>query len=89
MKVTGQNNVQKILSSLINRIGKPQEASKAAIIAGAKPEYGMGVSVENPQIAALEQHFSSVPDFEYNVRQENLVINGPLMGGAEEEMLEV
>lgn len=89
MKVSGQNNVQKILSSLINRIGKSQDTSKAAIIAGAKPEYGMGVSVENPRIAALEQHFSSVPDFEYNVHQENLVIDGPLMGGAEEEMLEV
>ena len=63
--------------------------SKEALITGANQGYGKGVSVENPQILALENHFSGVPVFEYNSKQENLVINGPLMGGAEEELLEV
>lgn len=89
MKVTGQNNVSKIISTLLNNIGKTDNVSKGAIITGAKADYGKGVSIENPQVLALEKHFANVPEFEYNSKQENLVINGPMMGGAEEELLEV
>ncbi len=89
MKVTGQNNVSKVISTLLTNISKFDKAANGAIITGSGSDYGMGVTVQNPQIAALEKHFSDVPEFEYNSKQENLVINGPLMGGATEELLEV
>ena len=89
MKVSGSNNISKLLTSLLNKVNKSGNVQKSAIITGVPAGYGMGVSVENPQIAALEKHFEKVPDFEYNSRQQNLVINGPLMVGAEEELLEV
>ena len=88
MKVSGSNNIGKVLSTLLNKVSKSENIS-TAIIKGTAAGYGMGVSIENPQIAALEKHFESVPEFEYNSRQQNLVINGPLMGGADEELLEV
>ena len=89
MKVTGSNNVNKVLNMILNKIGHSDKTSKAALLTGATSNYGMGVTVENPRIATLEKHYANVPDFEYNKHQYQLLIRGPLMGGATEEISEI
>lgn len=89
MKVTGSSNVNKVLDIILNKVGRTDKASKSAILSGAGNGYGVGVTVENPRIAALETHFADVPDFEYNTHQAQLVINGALMGAESEETAEI
>ena len=89
MKVTGQNSVNRILNAFLKNIGKTVK-SQDVILTAANQSYEKGVAVEDsPQILALKDHFADVPDFEYNSKQENLVIVGPVMGGSVEELLEV
>ncbi len=89
MKVTGSDHVSKVLNLILNKVGKADNGIKSAIITGNVDTTGVGVTVENPRIAALEKHFADVPDFEYNTHQVQLVIKGALMGGAIEETAEI
>lgn len=89
MKVSGSNHVDKVLSFILNKVGKSDNNLKSAIINGNANSSGVGITVENPEIAALERHFADVPDFEYNTRQTQLVITGAIMGGEIEETAEI
>ena len=83
--------VNKVNTSGIKGIKHSQNSHSGAIISAGMTSQGLGISVENNKfIADLMKLFSNVPDKpEFNTRQENLVINGAVMLGADEEMAEV
>ena len=75
----------------IEKTGLTQKTENGAIISGNMNSEGMGISVEsNPLITNLMKLFENVPEKpEFNTRQENLVIHGAIMAGADEELAEV
>ena len=67
-------------TSLVGRIGQTIQQSFGQIFASKAADYGVGVTVESPRFAQLEEHFKDVPMFEYNKYQMNFRIKDDLMG---------
>lgn len=68
--------------TFVSRIGKSLQEGFGQIFSTKTSNYGLGVTLENPRLAKLEEHFKDVPAFEYNNFQTNLKIKDDLMGVA-------
>ena len=81
-------NVKNVQTSKLT-FGQRIQNSFNAILNFDKKNDGMGVCLEQRSYPDLSAHFEGVPNFEYNSKQENLVIKGSLMDSQSEEFAEV